>query len=289
MSKPKNLDKMEIDNIIKDYIHFRSLSKVSKKYLLSASFIYRLLKNNNIDTKVDKIKAANSLRKYVCDEDYFEEINTRDKAYITGLLHSDGFINIKSRQVRLKLTDLDLVKSVADKICIDRKLYSDSSIKKEHKPNLSFVVTSQKFMDDCIKHGCVHNKTFNLDFPITISDEFMGDYLRGMFDGDGHIGINRKLSYKPANFKIVATRKWIDKAIVWLSKNNIMSKFYDDRRHNDKLTGLHITDNISLIKFYNLIYNNVDNEMFLKRKYDVYTEFVNFKKQLNKLKYDKVY
>lgn len=276
-----------IEEIVDYYLNVKSLKETSKKFNISQTNLWKNFKEKGII--MDKNNGKDKIRKYKLDENYFEKIDNRDKAYITGLLHADGFINLKNNQVRLKLTDLDLIKEISDKIFTNRKLYSDSSLKNKHKPNLSLVISSKKIMNDCIKHGCVHQKTFNLQFPSTISKEFMGDYLRGYFDGDGHISIIEKFSYKPANFKIVSTVNWINKAMEWLKNNNIQAKIYYDKRHDNRVAGLHITDNKSLIRFYNLIYRDVDKELYLKRKYETYKKFVEFKKQLNKEKYDKIY
>jgi len=270
-------DKVPSD-VINLYLEEKSLAKVADYYNISIGSLYNFLKKNNVDTTLDKVKQSSKVRKYKFDENYFENIDTRNKAYITGLLHSDGFINIKSNQVRLKLTDLELVKKVSDVIYENgRKLYFDSSTKENHKPNLSLVVTSNKFMNDCIKHGCVHQKTFNLKFPTTIPEPLMGDYLRGMFDGDGCVHVNNNFKYRPATIKIVATKNWSLGLVEWLKERDIKSTIYDDKRHDDRVTGFTISNVQDVIKFYYLIYNNIENELFLDRKYEKYKDYINFK------------
>lgn len=266
--------------LIDFYLEVKSATLVSDKFGLSKSKVYRILRDNNVDTTIDRVKAGERVRKYKLDPYYFSEINTRDKAYITGILHSDGCITSTTKQVRIKLTDLELMREINSKIYKDRPLYTDSSTKEGHKKNALLVITHSQIYADVQKHGCCLDKTYNLEFPTTISDKLMGDYLRGFFDGDGSIYIYEKKSYRPATVKIVATRKWAEGLIEWLHSENIKAAIYDDKRHDNRITGLYVCNVPDLIKFYNLIYEDLDSQIFLKRKYDAYTEYVNFK--LNK-------
>ena len=172
------------------------------------------------------------------------------------------------------------MQEINSKIYKDRPLYTDSSTKKGHKKNALLVITHSQIYTDVQKHGCCLDKTYNLKFPTTIPDKLMGDYLRGFFDGDGSIYIYEKKSYRPATVKIVATRKWAEGLINWLSHKDIKATIYNDKRHDKRITGFHICNVPDLIKFYNLIYEDLDNQIFLKRKYNTYSEYVNFK--LNK-------
>jgi|SRR6185437_13259080 len=268
------------------YKETTSLAKTSKFIGISATSLYKIFKENKIETP-KQINNGEKIRKYALDHNYFENIDTRDKAYITGLLHADGFINLKSRQTRLKLTDLDLVKEVSSKIFKDRKLYLDSSSTKNgHKANLSLVITSQKIMNDCIKHGCVHQKTYNLEFPTTIPDELMCDYFRGFFDGDGCIYVNEGFSYRPGTMKIVATKKWVDKAKEFLHNKGIKSTIYGDKRHDNRVSDISVITTDDLVRFYNYLYKDIENQIYLKRKYLKYTDWVDFKKSANYERYN---
>jgi hypothetical protein len=44
---------------------------------------WKCIKKNNIKSRI---------RKYDCNENYFEKINTNQKAYWLGLLYSDGYV-----------------------------------------------------------------------------------------------------------------------------------------------------------------------------------------------------
>jgi len=270
------IEDQKLQSLFTFYSEVRSLTLVSERFGYTKSYIYRLLKENKIDTTLDRTKLGERIRKYSLDPYYFSEINSRDKAYITGMLHSDGCITRGTKQVRIKLTDIDLIEEINSKIYKDRPLYYNLATQK-NKRNGLLVITHSQIYEDVQKHGCCLDKTYNLEFPTTIPKEFMGDYFRGFFDGDGSIYIYEKKMYRPATVKIVATRKWALGAVKYLKYLNIDSALYDDKRHDNRITGLHICNVPSLLDFYRLIYSDIKDQIFLKRKYEKFSDYFNFK------------
>jgi intein/homing endonuclease len=268
-----------LPEIIKYYLETKSMTEVSKKFDIKAPTLYYTLNKEGVDLTIDLKRNGERVRKFAIDPDYFEEINTRDKAYITGMLHSDGCIT-RTGQVRIKLCDLELLEEISSKIYKDRPLYNGGG-KGRNKKNKLLVITQEKIYRDVQKHGCCLDKTYNLEFPTTIPNYLMGDYLRGFFDGDGSIYIYEKKSYRPATVKIVATRKWAENLVKWLKQFDIDSAIYDDKRHDNRITGFHVCNVPSLIKFYDLIYKDIEDQIFLKRKFDRYSDYYKFKTQRN--------
>lgn len=276
----KKITKENLQLVIDCYNQLRSLDAVSKQFSISIPTIYKALKEAGVSTSINRKLLGERIRKYELDPHYFSEIDTRDKAYITGILHSDGCITRGTKQVRIKLTDLDLIEEINSKIYKDRPLYY-SNPTNHHKKAGIMVITHHQVYEDVQKHGCCLDKTYNLEFPTTIPDELMGDYFRGFFDGDGCVYINKKLSYKPANITIVATRKWVKGAIAWLDKIGIRVSEYDDRRHDNRITKFTLSDVKSIKKFYEFMYADLENQIYLKRKFEKYKENIEFRDVLN--------
>lgn len=270
----------QLTEIIKYYENVRSLTLLSEKFNICKSTLYYHLKKMKVDTKLDKSKQGDRIRKFNIDPHFFSDINTRDKAYILGILHSDGSITKRGNQVRIKLCDLDLLETINRKIYINRPTYSGGQDKPSYKKNATIVISHPQIYEDVQKHGCCLNKTYNLEFPNTIPNELMGDYLRGFFDGDGCIYVNNKFKYRPATIKIIATRKWVEGLINYLRLIGISSTFYDDKRHDNRITGFTISNVGAILEFYKLIYRDIIDQIFLQRKYDKYTEYFNFKTNL---------
>ena len=116
------------------------------------------------------------------DIDYFETIDTSDKAYWLGFIFGDGTIANKSPNIRLKigLAEKDLNHIV--KFSKDIKYPNTPS-----KPEIS--VNSKKMVFDLMDKGIRPNKTYTGGHPINVPDEFLIDCARGLFDADGSVSI----------------------------------------------------------------------------------------------------
>lgn len=79
-------EKVNINELYKDYF-ILPLDDLSKKYGMSASCIYNTFEFYGLNKK-DNIK-----RKYVLNENYFEKIDTQNKAYFLGFIYADGCVN----------------------------------------------------------------------------------------------------------------------------------------------------------------------------------------------------
>lgn len=277
----KKITEENLQSVIDCYNRLRSLDAVSKELAISIPTIHRALKEAGVNTSLDRKLLGERIRKYELDPYYFSEINTRDKAYITGILHSDGCITRGTKQVRIKLTDLDLIEEINSKIYKDRPVYY-SNPTNHHKKGGTMVITHPQIYEDVQKHGCCLDKTYNLEFPTNIPDELMGDYFRGFFDGDGCIYINEKLSYKPANVTIVATNKWVNGAVEYLLTKNIRGSNYRDKRHDQRIGRLTLKDVISIKLFYELIYKDLKEQIYLKRKFETYSENILLRESFDK-------
>jgi intein/homing endonuclease len=270
----------QLIEIINYYKEVQSLTLLSEKFNICKSTLYYHLKKSGVDTKLDRKKLGERVRKFEIDPNFFSKIDTRDKAYITGILHSDGCITKRNNQVRIKLCDLDLLEEINKKIYKNRPTYSGGQSIPSHKKNSCIVISHPQIYTDVQKHGCCLDKTYNLKFPTTISEDLMSDYLRGFFDGDGCIYVNKKLKYRPATVKIIATRVWCESLVSYLNTLGIQSTIYDDKRHDNRVTGFTISNVSDILNFHRLIYKDINNQIFLKRKYDKYTEHFNFKTAL---------
>ena len=79
------------NKIISKYKNGISIRKLSIEYNHCRKTISKLLKENNINIRDNSI----SLRKYYHDEDYFETIDSEEKAYWLGFIYADGFVESK--------------------------------------------------------------------------------------------------------------------------------------------------------------------------------------------------
>lgn len=129
------------------------------------------------------------------DQNFFKLIDSSDKAYILGLLWADGHNNVKRGTIMLSLRESD--KDILLKLLKifyplgDKKLLFDN--KQKHNQNWSnqfkLTIHNKTISQDLLKLGMVNNKTYDCRIPV-INEEFYSDFIRGLFDGDGHFYID---------------------------------------------------------------------------------------------------
>lgn len=134
----------------------------------------------------NKIEAA---RKYEVAHDYFENVNSEDKAYILGLLYADGCNYISSKEVKiiLELIDKDIVFKINNIIQPTKPVIHKI---RNTKDTYRICFQSRKMSQDLLKLGMTSNKSLNLTFPIII-EELYPHFIRGFFDGDGGVYVNK--------------------------------------------------------------------------------------------------
>ena len=98
-------------------------------------------------------------RKYKLDENFFENIDTEEKAYILGFVYSDG--NNKSQHSGLKFAlnpqDLDILEKIKFALKSDAKILF-KTINGYDKIEIDF--NSYKLSKDLTNKGAAPNKTY---------------------------------------------------------------------------------------------------------------------------------
>jgi intein-encoded DNA endonuclease-like protein len=190
----KKTDQDEILKICQEYKDGYSTYDLGKKYRLSFATINNYLKENNVDRR----DMSECHRIYDINEDFFDEINCEEKAYLLGLLASDGCNQKEANAVRISLhpQDKDILYKFSKLIY---KKDSDSHVKFYTKfdklKNKSFDSASltifSKYMCNSLKNnGIPPNKTFILKYPTYLSNNLNRHFIRGEFDGDGSITVD---------------------------------------------------------------------------------------------------
>lgn len=135
---------------------------------------------------------------YYVDNNYFSNIDTANKAYIVGLVASDG--NVYKRdghdgQLRFCFQNGDSEYNLLANILLD--MQATHPIRKNTKTSndktleyISATIVSQQIFEDLCDIGIVPQKTWLLDIVKILNhipQQFVRDFLRGYFDGDGCI------------------------------------------------------------------------------------------------------
>ena len=177
----------QIKYIIDQYLHANiSVRAIAKQFDRSETSIRTVLKHNNVKIRSGRLGRNSS---------YFENIDTRDKAYWLGIMYSDGCVYQRpdgSYAVTLEMIDKEHVEKFRDALNAEHKV---STVHHKHFNNaqLSYVlcIYDNKMAADLIALGCVPKKSLNLSALPNIPREFMYDFIRGFVDGDGCICYNQ--------------------------------------------------------------------------------------------------
>lgn len=113
-------------------------------------------------------------------------------AYILGFITADGNVSKKRDYIRIQLNPKDkyLLEYIASKIQPSQKIYDYSAYsKKRNKTYYSCLLclSSKIIKEDLSKFGVIPNKTGNHRIDFDIPKEYICDYIRGFFDGDGSV------------------------------------------------------------------------------------------------------
>ncbi len=134
------------------------------------------------------------MRKYDLNENYFEKVDSPEKAYLLGLIYADGCNYTPTNTITFYFQEQD--KHILEDI---KRLLHYNSPLKEIKPkkeahHTAFVLTihSKKISTDLVTLGVVQNKTFKTTFP-NITKDLFSHFIRGYFDGDGCIIVGKRM------------------------------------------------------------------------------------------------
>jgi hypothetical protein len=220
MAKLYGCDKGTILNFAKSigYVNEWELPQDVRDYIIasyesksSAELAKELNKSRGIITKVwYDAKLSGKLRnRYDLNHDYFENIDSPDKAYFLGFMAADG--NVFARKstacapiikLSLKSDDEYALELFAKCISSNKPLYHQNIKSKNAVTEYSTIeIVSEKMASDLSKYGIVPRKTYNYKMQ-DLSDEMMSHFIRGYFDGDGSIAIASGKAQSPSQYRI---------------------------------------------------------------------------------------
>lgn len=254
-------DKIEYETTISKYFIDNkelSITELAKEINIDRHTLTEILKRNN--SYEDRYKRN-------VDIDFFEKIDTEEKAYWFGFISADGHIgkNRNSIKITLALKDKKHVEKFKKSIKSEHSIV----IRKHEAFNNVFeaaeiVINNKKIHSDLYNLG-LRNLKVNHLLPKDVPDELMHHYLRGLYDGDGWftltprsreigIGMNRPIL------------EFFDKQIVKFLK--IKSRPVKEYKSISRYRVAHKDD---IKKILDWFYE--DATVYLDRKYEKYKEF----------------
>lgn len=152
----------------------------TKKTIYSYCYHNKFIIKKLSPEEKSKIQSQNS-RKYRINQDYFKTWSS-NMAYVLGLWWADGCIyGGKMFDITLHNKDKYILKRIAEELQYEGPLY-DYVDRQAARLNFSCVVIYK----DLMALGGCENKSMIIEFP-NIPEEYLPDFIRGYFDGDGCI------------------------------------------------------------------------------------------------------
>lgn len=252
------------DLIIQMYNTGLSCKKIADQLKCSEAFISKRLKELNI------VKRSNSVyRKRDFNENFFDKIDTEEKAYWLGFMYADGCVQHK--KTGQKLISL----AVKDKEVTDSFITSidGNFVTKTYKDIHTVHLTSSVMFESLVKLGCIPRKSLILTFP-SLDQSLIHHFIRGYFDGDGTVFItypknynNTSTIYKNICIGICGTKEFLE----GISKHASVNEAKKDKRKPNNIWYLSFSGSKKVGSFYDYIYKNAT--IFLTRKKDKFEEY----------------
>lgn len=250
--------------------------KISKIINCSSPTIYRILKEMGIKARSNKINS----KIYSCNENYFENIDTEEKAYWLGFISADGYISIRKNQISFGISIG--IKDIQHLYKLNKCLNSTYPIK-EYKVTGGYKVgaeycrlfiTSDKLVKDLIYNGVIPHKSLKIHFPTTIPDNLTRHFIRGYFDGNGCYKKNKEGRY---DIGFCSTFEFLSALKVILGvEYRPFTKRHKNETNNYDLTIMRMGDRLRITKY---MYDGAT--VFLQRKYERALTILNNIKEVN--------
>lgn len=274
--------------IVKEY-HDSSYgsTQLSSKFNVSRGAILRVLRRNDVS-----IKKPAEYRKYDLDEDFFNKIDTEEKAYWLGFLYADGYVDEKGNTLRVNLAvvDWDHLEKLNHALKTTRPIKNTlkRTSEKEYQ-GCYLAVTSKKLIEDLVSLGCYQGKSLTLKFPDKniVPENLTHHFIRGYFDGDGCITSttsNRKYSSRKLyKIKIVGTESFLEEIKKYFQSS---VKLYQKKGMEDGCFYADFGGNLQVVQLYEYMYKEAT--IFLDRKYEKFQEMIRYLEENPNVHYTKI-
>ena len=226
-----------------------------------------------VQSRCRKLGLIKSYRSYKSElnSNYFEVIDTEEKAYWLGFICADGCVSYNksvkgySFKITLQRSDSDylrkFIKAIDGKFDLKlktQKVKNNGSYKCYDICEVSF--RDKKFTSDLLQYFST-NKTDYIRIPSQIPKNLIRHFIRGFSDGDGCFYCN--LQHRRKSFEIVGkSLDMLEDIQKILAENSIQSSIYKKRENNWKLMIVKLSE---LIKFQSYLYDGAT--IFMDRKY----------------------
>jgi intein-encoded DNA endonuclease-like protein len=195
-------------------------------------------------------------------------------AYVLGFFAADGTMIVNKRGahfIEFHITDREILKKIKKVMGSEHKISIRDEGNANYKLGYRLQIGSKEMFVDLSKHGFTPNKSKIIKFP-HVPQKFLGDFVRGYFDGDGCIYFKKHRAKDRRKARWVFSSRFTSGSKKFLLELHNQLRpmikkgtIYDKRRGFELVLSHH--DSVAL---YKLMYHNDCQSLYLDRKYRLF-------------------
>lgn len=210
------------------------------------------------------------------DFNFFDSIDTEEKAYILGFFAADGCITDHEMKIALSSVDIDILYKIKEAMhseVLIRNYETTCSLNNKQSNVSVFSIASQYMVKSLRALGYDKDKTTTCKFP-SISNKMYIHFIRGYFDGDGSMTKYVTNGYTKYSLNICGTESFLLTLKSFIEENynfNFNSKLTKRFNTDNCCYSLNMSGKHNCMQFLSLLYD--DSSIYLDRKYNKYMSF----------------
>lgn len=269
-----------INEILQKYDTGQSITSLNKEY--HTTKVRDLLIENNRQVPESRKGIGGRKRQCTLNENYFQELDSKDKAYFLGFIYADGFITKRSQGqsiLGLTLAEIEPIDKFKKYIQTDKKVghYKKTNSYSDKSYEYKLALISDKLVSDIEKLGVTERKTLTLTFP-DLKEDLIPHFIRGYFDGDGSVFLHKDSREEYSEnvylgINICGTKEFLtalSKHLPFIKEGQCV---YKEERKETNCWNLKLISNIRSLELYHYMYKDCD-DLYLSRKKEKFENFI---------------
>lgn len=267
----------------------KSLQDIADEFRCTRTMIQLLMKKYGVERRNRSRARLLAIKERKFKAFYHDDINedffsnwSPEMAWVLGLIFTDGCLS--GGRVQICSIDLDLLDKVKSLLNSNKPIQKAIQSQDKTKFIYRFEFYREKMRKDLDKLGLIQRKSLILKFP-DVPKEHIRHFVRGCWDGDGSVFISAgklRASYVSGSKDFIYSlieklyRMGIGRKSD-LNNKHLLSplKIHIDKRTKSTIYSIKVDSEESLIKLFSYFYYDVDEAVYLKRKYDVFAGALN--------------
>ena len=256
--------------VCQEYRDGKTIKELGIKYQVSDSVIKRCLKNGNVKIRTN----SEAHQKYELDINYFNKIDTLNKAYLLGFFCADGWVTDRNEfGIAVKTSDIDII------YFFQKELKTNKSVQFKNNGEAVELRLQNEIAASALKgYGVIPRKSLIIDIgevikKANLDKEQIKAFLLGYFDGDGGFTVSTPTEKYPTvqyASNITGTYETCTYFKQYFNNVGFFTKRHNDEKNNYTYC---ISGRNMVRKAFSTLYS-IKNKLtfFYRRKYNIFIE-----------------